>query len=222
MTSLHTTTMAMATPPCITARMPAPRRASLARAAAAGPVNPAPTVTTRDSDDGIKLVHQSRRTFLWSGAAAGFLLGSNNAALAEVKLVLSNIEATPVPCPDGQTTVTGGTSFGVRCFRVTGDVNNPVKQAVYNADIFGRVYDAQGEPALDAEENLRIDTLAEVPPGTSKVSFQIAVSESQAKLGPLKLKNFKATGYLGKVNNRQGSGRIDEMDFSELDEDYVP
>ena len=85
------------------------------------------------------------------------------------------------------------------------------------------------------------------------MSFQIAVSESQAKLGPLKLKNFKATGYLGKVNNRQvtvpsheiclnliswnefllrgtenfflllqGSGRIDEMDFSELDEEYVP
>lgn len=34
---------------------------------------------------------------------------------------------------EGQTTVTGGTSFGVRCFRITGDANNPVKQPVYNA-----------------------------------------------------------------------------------------
>jgi hypothetical protein len=29
------------------------------------------------------------------------------------------------------------------------------------------------------------------------------VNESQAKLGPLQLRNFKATGYLGKVNNKQ-------------------
>lgn len=157
-------------------------------------------MVSRWADEG---KYQSRRTFLWSGsgAAAAFVLGSNNVALAEVKLVLSNIEATPVPCPgeffslkskkksnctsltmyrgvtlrlqfhlsgswslllswisdklaswstgpanflwylgftlgwfsDGQTTVTGGTSFGVRCFRVTGDVNNPVKQSVYNA-----------------------------------------------------------------------------------------
>ncbi|XP_024531039.1 uncharacterized protein LOC9632160 isoform X2 [Selaginella moellendorffii] len=104
---------------------------------------------------------------------------------------------------EGQTTVTGGTSFKATCFRVTGEATNPASQPVYNADIFGRVYDAQGEPALDTTENLRIDTLAEIPPGKSKVSFQITVSEEQAKLGPLELKNFKATGYLGKVNSKQ-------------------
>lgn len=43
----------------------------------------------------------TRRVFVWSGAgaAAGFALGMNNAALADVKLTLSNIEAAPVPCP---------------------------------------------------------------------------------------------------------------------------
>lgn len=213
--------MSVAVLPCVAARFQKTRQKFVVHAAG-GPVN-LPQSVIRSSDAEVENV-LTRRVFVWSGAgaAAGFALGMNNAALADVKLTLSNIEAAPVPCPSGQTTVTGGTSFSVRCFKVTGDVKNPTKQSVYNADIFGRVYDAQGEPALDAEENLRIDTLAEVPPGISKVSFQISVSESQAKLGPLQLKNFKATGYLGKVNNRQGSGRIDDIDFSELDEDYVP
>ncbi|MCO5571453.1 hypothetical protein L7F22_025193 [Adiantum nelumboides] len=135
----------------------------------------------------------------------------------DVKVSLSNMQAREVSCPEGQTTVTGGTSFGATCFRITGDAFNPSNQPVYNADIFGRVYDAQGEPALDAAENLRIDTIAEVPPGKSKVSFQITVNAAQAKLGPLELKNFKATGFLGKVNNKQGTGRLDDIDFSELD-----
>lgn len=36
-----------------------------------------------------------------------------------------------------------------------------------------------------------------------QVSFQITVNAAQAKLGALELKNFKATGYLGKVNSKQ-------------------
>ena len=45
--------------------------------------------------------HESRRTILWSGAvaAAAFILESGNVALADVKIVLSNVQATPVPCP---------------------------------------------------------------------------------------------------------------------------
>lgn len=167
----------------------------------------------------------ARRSLLLSSAtlAGILLLGNGRKALADVKIALSNMQATEVPCPEGQTTVTGGTSFGATCFRVTGDAVNPAKQPVYNADIFGRVYDAQGEPALDAAENLRIDTIAEIPPGKSKVSFQITVNAAQAKLGALELKNFKATGFLGKVNNKQGSGRLDDIDFSELDwADEIP
>lgn len=168
---------------------------------------------------------QTRRSLFVNVAtlAGSFLLNYDNYALADVKISLSNMQATEVACPEGQTTVTGGTSFGATCFRVTGDAFNPSSQPVYNADIFGRVYDAQGEPALDAVENLRIDTISEIPPGKSKVSFQITVNAAQAKLGALELKNFKATGYLGKVNNKQGSGRLDDIDFSELDgSDGIP
>ncbi|XP_024539220.1 uncharacterized protein LOC9653685 [Selaginella moellendorffii] len=163
---------------------------------------------------------ERRSVLLGSGTLlASGVLQISNPAFADVKIALRNVEATRIPCPEGQTTVTGGTSFKATCFRVTGEATNPASQPVYNADIFGRVYDAQGEPALDTTENLRIDTLAEIPPGKSKVSFQITVSEEQAKLGPLELKNFKATGYLGKVNSKQGSGRLDDIDFSELDSD---
>eukprot|EP00250_Pteridium_aquilinum_P013984 c21704_g1_i3 orf=76-720(+) len=177
-----------------------------------------------DEQRGSNFEHARRSLLLSSATLAGFLLLSNgNKAYADVKIALSNMQATEVPCPEGQTTVTGGTSFGATCFRVTGDALNPSNQSVYNADIFGRVYDAQGEPALDAAENLRIDTIAEIPPGKSKVSFQITVNAAQAKLGALELKNFKATGFLGKVNNKQGTGRLDDIDFSELDgSDEIP
>eukprot|EP00850_Spirogloea_muscicola_P015143 SM000113S24099 [mRNA] locus=s113:383938:386315:- [translate_table: standard] len=165
-----------------------------------------------------------RRSLVLGGLSAASLaaLLVPEAARALVRVELSIVTATKVACPEGQTTVTGGNSLNATGFRITGDAFNPASQPVYNADVFGRVYDAQGEPALDAEENLRIDTLAELPPGKSKVSFQITVDEAQAALGPLELKNFKASGFLGKVNNRQGSGRLDDIDFSELDEDYVP
>ena len=51
--------------------------------------------------DDKKLTHQSRRTFLWSetGTVAALILRSSNAALVDVKLVLSNIKAFPIPCP---------------------------------------------------------------------------------------------------------------------------
>eukprot|EP00850_Spirogloea_muscicola_P011723 SM000073S21499 [mRNA] locus=s73:575145:577191:- [translate_table: standard] len=147
-----------------------------------------------------------RRSLVLGGLSAASLaaLLVPEAARALVRVELSNVTATKVACPEGQTTVTGGNSLNATCFRITGDAFNPASQPVYNADVFGRVYDVQGEPALDA------------------VSFQITVDEAQAALGPLELKNFKASGFLGKVNNRQGSGRLDDIDFSELDEDYVP
>lgn len=165
----------------------------------------------------------ARRSFLLFAVSAAALSPVGTAS-ADVRIALTGIEAIPVACPEGQTTVTGRTSFGATCYRVTGNALNPLKQPVYNVDIFGRVYDAQGEPALDAAESLRIDTIPEVPPGKSRFSFQLTVSESQAKLGPLELKNFKGTGYLGRVNYRQGSGRLDDIDFSELDDDgdFVP
>lgn len=43
-------------------------------------------------------------------------------------------------------------------------------------------------------ENIRIAYIPEIPSGTSTVHFRLTVPEEQYKLGPLQLKNFKATG----------------------------
>ena len=46
-------------------------------------------------------------------------------------------------------TVTGGENFGAVCLKVSATANNPTKKPVYNADVFGRVYDANGEACID-------------------------------------------------------------------------
>lgn len=54
-----------------------------------------------------------------------------------------------------------------------------------------RVYDANGEAAIDDTENIRIAYIEVVPPGTSPVSFKLFVPQEQFDLGPLKLVGFK-------------------------------
>jgi hypothetical protein len=78
---------------------------------------------------------------------------------------------------------------------VTGKaVNNSGKQVV-NADIFGRIYDANGNSVL--QNRTRLGSIDEVPPGVSDFELRITVPANQPT--PLQLKQFKAAGFTGKV-----------------------
>jgi hypothetical protein len=117
------------------------------------------------------------------------------AALALVQIQLSDISYHECPPELAQGTVTPGTSSAANCFLVTGKaVNNSGKQVV-NADIFGRIYDANGNSVL--QNRTRLGSIDEVPPGVSDFELRITVPSNQPT--PLQLKQFKAAGFTGKV-----------------------
>ncbi len=68
-------------------------------------------------------------------------------------------------------------------------------KTVYDADIFGRIYDANNNTVM--QNRTRVGSISEVPPGESTFEMRITVPANQPT--PLKLKQFKASGFTSKV-----------------------
>ncbi|OKH19830.1 hypothetical protein NIES593_20400 [Hydrococcus rivularis NIES-593] len=118
------------------------------------------------------------------------------AALALTQIQLFDISYTDCPPEFAEGNVTsGGSSSPANCFMITGKAKNPSGKTVYDADVFGRIYDANGEPAL--QNRGRIGSIPEVPPGISNFEVRISVPANQPT--PLKLEQFKASGFSGSV-----------------------
>lgn len=118
------------------------------------------------------------------------------AAFALVQIRLSDISYTNCPADVGAGAVTsGGTSLAADCFLITGKAENPTNKPVLNADIFGRIYDANNNSVM--QNRTRLGSIEEVPPGISDFELRISVAANQAT--PLKLEQFKAAGFTGKV-----------------------
>ena len=117
-------------------------------------------------------------------------------AEALVPIKVTNVSYKECPPGVGEGSVTsGGSALPATCYLITGTTNNTSGKTVYDADVFGRVLDANNEPAL--QNRTRLGSLAEVPPGESKFELRISVPSNQPT--PLKLKQFKATGFTSKV-----------------------
>jgi hypothetical protein len=118
------------------------------------------------------------------------------AALALTQIRLSDISYHDCPPELAEGAITpGGTSMAANCFIVTGKAENKSGKPVLNADIFGRIYDANGNSIM--ENRTRLGSIEEVPPGTSDFELRISVPVNQPT--PLKLEQFKAAGFTGKV-----------------------
>lgn len=89
----------------------------------------------------------------------------------------------------------GGASVPSGCFIISGKANNPTGKPLVDADVFGRIYDANGNPVM--QNRGRVGTLPEVPPGVSDFEIRVTVAENFAK--PLQLKQFKASGFTSRV-----------------------
>lgn len=100
-------------------------------------------------------------------------------------------------CPEelAQGIVTPGSLQAANCFIVTGTAINRSGKPVLNADVFGRIYDANDNPAM--QNRTRLGSIDEVPPGESPFEVRISVAANQPE--PLKLKQFKASGFSGEV-----------------------
>ncbi|HYX14855.1 MAG TPA: biotin carboxylase, partial [Nostoc sp.] len=81
------------------------------------------------------------------------------------------------------------------CFLVIGKAENGTYKTVYDADIFGRIYDANNDSVM--QNRTRLGSIAEVPAGISDFELRISVPANQPT--PLKLKQFKAAGFSGQV-----------------------
>eukprot|EP00879_Flechtneria_rotunda_P011762 GHRR01012285.1.p1 GENE.GHRR01012285.1~~GHRR01012285.1.p1 ORF type:complete len:226 (+),score=78.70 GHRR01012285.1:89-766(+) len=150
---------------------------------------------------------------LASTAAAALILAAPAVAFGPVSVKLDNIGVKRIDCGAGISTVGGvtfsGASQKAACLDVTALASNPSSKPLYNADVFGRVYDVNGEAAIDDTENIRIAYIDEIPPGSSQVAFKLFVPLEQYNLGPLQLAGFKASGFPGKNLPNTASGVID-------------
>lgn len=115
-------------------------------------------------------------------------------ALTQIKLIDLSYHECSAELAEGSVT-SGGTSLEANCFLITGKAQNDSGKPVYNADVFGRVYDANNNPVM--QNRTRLGSIEEVPPGLSDFELRISVASNQPT--PLQLKQFKASGFAGKV-----------------------
>jgi hypothetical protein len=78
---------------------------------------------------------------------------------------------------------------------VHGKTINSSGKTIYNADVFGRIYDANGNDAMS--ERNRLGAIAEILPGTNDFELMISVSADQPE--PLQFKQFKASGFTSNI-----------------------
>jgi hypothetical protein len=116
-------------------------------------------------------------------------------AWASVQIKLTNVTYEPCTGDAGRNMVLGGGVMSAKCYMIKGNATNPSGKVVYNADIFGRIYDANGNDAMP--ERARLGAVEEIPAGNSDFQIMVAIPAEQPE--PLELKQFKASGFAGKV-----------------------
>lgn len=114
-------------------------------------------------------------------------------ALTQVRLFDLSYHECPPELADGA--VTSGGAMAANCFIITGKADNKSGKPVVNADIFGRVYDANNDSVM--QNRTRLGAIEEIPPGISDFELRISVAANQPT--PLKLEQFKAAGFTGTV-----------------------
>ena len=119
-------------------------------------------------------------------------------AQALTEIPLTNIDYKSCPAELAEGMVGSGSSDPVNCFIVTGTANNRTGKTVYDADVFGRVYDADHAPAM--QNRTRLGNIAEIPPGES--AFELRISVPAAQPQPLQLEQFKAAGFAAKIRSQ--------------------
>ncbi|MBP0001210.1 MAG: hypothetical protein J7641_19835 [Cyanobacteria bacterium SID2] len=116
-------------------------------------------------------------------------------ALALVPVGLSDLSYRDCPPELSEGAVLSGSIQSANCFIVSGKATNKSGKPVVNADIFGRIYDANHNNVLPNRN--RLGSIEEVPPGVSDFEFTIMVPVTQPL--PLQLEQFKASGFKGRV-----------------------
>jgi hypothetical protein len=115
-------------------------------------------------------------------------------ALVQVKVKDLSYHACSAEMAEG-TVGTNGSGRSAQCFIIAGTTVNESGKALQNGDIFGRVFDANGDTIM--ANRGRLGSVADIPIGEGHFEIRITVPEGQPE--PLQLKQFKAAGFAGKV-----------------------
>ncbi|ELS32831.1 hypothetical protein Pse7429DRAFT_1967 [Pseudanabaena biceps PCC 7429] len=150
---------------------------------------------TKHQTDYLQKFFQIFKVTLLSLLLCGGMAILSAPAWANVQIKLTNINYEPCIGDAGKNMVTGGGVMSAKCYTIKGKANNTSGKVVYNADIFGRIYDANGNDAMP--ERARLGAVEEIPVGKSDFQIMVAIPAEQPE--PLELKQFKASGFAGKV-----------------------
>ena len=118
------------------------------------------------------------------------------AAFAITPIPLSNVgykDCTPEMAKGAVTS--GGVTQDAACFLIIGKAENKSGKTVFDADVFGRIYDADNNNVLPNRG--RVGLIEQVPPGINDFEMRITVPSSARQ--PLQLKKFKASGFTTKI-----------------------
>jgi hypothetical protein len=151
-------------------------------------------------------LHQFMLPILLSGLIWLTTIGFAPNAWALTPIKLKNLAYTACPPEMALGTVTSRNSQPANCFLISAIAQNDSGKSVFDADVFGRIYDANGDNVF--ENRGRVGTVAEIPPGESNISVRITVSANQPE--PLKLEQFKATGFAQQIRQQQTIPPMDE------------
>ena len=121
--------------------------------------------------------------------------GAGLTAQALTPIELSDVTYSPCPPEYDDGMVASGSIQEANCFLITGKAINRSGKPVVDADIFGRIFDANDNPVM--QNRGRLGGIAEVPPGESDFELRVSISANQPE--PLKLKQFKASGFTSTV-----------------------
>ncbi|MGC9526977.1 MAG: hypothetical protein ACP5D7_15705 [Limnospira sp.] len=114
-------------------------------------------------------------------------------AMIQVELFDLGYKDCPAEMSEGM--VSSGSIQDANCFIVTGKAKNTSGKTVVDADIFGRIYDANDNRVM--QNRTRLGSIDVVPPGVS--DFELRISVPAALKTPLKLEQFKASGFTGRI-----------------------
>jgi hypothetical protein len=124
----------------------------------------------------------------------GLLIAPPAWAVTQVTLSDLTYQECPSDLAAGAVT-SGGKTLAASCFIITGTAENKSGKPVIDADVFGRIYDANNNPVM--ANRGRLGAISEVPPGSSSFEMRITIPSEQP--APYKLDKFKASGFSGTV-----------------------
>ena len=124
-------------------------------------------------------------------AGLWLISGAGLTAQALTPIELTDVTYSPCPPEYAEGLVAAGSIQEAKCFLIMGKAINRSGKPVIDADIFGRIFDANDNPVM--QNRGRLGGIPEVPPGESPFELRVSISASQPE--PLKLKQFKASGF---------------------------